>query len=116
VTRYDELRPVLAGRLVTRPRAAWLEALTAAGVPCGSVRSVGEVLDDPQLAARDMIARLEHTAAGAIRALGVPIKLSETPGVVRTPPPQLGEHTDAVLDELGFGVDDIARLRTTGTV
>ncbi len=116
VTCYDELRPLLAARLAERPRAHWLEALTAAGVPCGSVRDIGEVLGDPQLAARDMIARLEHGAAGAIRALGVPIKLSDTPGSVRTPPPQLGEHTDAVLRDLGFDVEEIARLRTTGTI
>jgi crotonobetainyl-CoA:carnitine CoA-transferase CaiB-like acyl-CoA transferase len=116
VTRYDELRPLLAARLLERPRAQWLEALTAAGVPCGSVRDVGEVLGDPQLAARDMIAHLEHAAAGAIRTLGVPIKLSDTPGAVRTPPPQLGEHTDAVLRDLGFAAEEIARLRATGTV
>ncbi|MGH9330585.1 MAG: CaiB/BaiF CoA transferase family protein, partial [Vicinamibacterales bacterium] len=60
VTRYTELRPILAARLAERPRAAWLEALTAAGVPCGSVREVGEVLGDPQLEARGMIARLDH--------------------------------------------------------
>jgi len=116
VTRYDELRPLLAARLGERPRAQWLEALTAAGVPCGSVRDIGEVLGDPQLAARDMIARLEHAAAGAIRALGVPIKLSDTPGTVRTPPPQLGEHTDAVLGDLGFAAEEIARLRATGAI
>ncbi|HEX2340889.1 MAG TPA: CaiB/BaiF CoA-transferase family protein [Vicinamibacterales bacterium] len=116
VTRYDELRPLLAARLLERPRAAWLEALTAAGVPCGSVRSVGEVLADPQLAARDMIAHLDHAAAGAIRTLGVPIKLSNTPGGVRTPPPRLGEHTDAVLRDLGFPEEEIGRLRAAGTV
>ncbi len=116
VTHYDELRPLLAARLLVRPRAQWLEALTAAGVPCGSVRDVGEVLGDPQLAARDMIAHLEHTTAGAIRTLGVPIKLSDTPGAVRTPPPQLGEHTDAVLRDLGFAAQEITRLRATGTV
>jgi crotonobetainyl-CoA:carnitine CoA-transferase CaiB-like acyl-CoA transferase len=116
VTRYDELRPLLAARLLERPRAAWLGALTAAGVPCGSVRSVGEVLADPQLAARDMIAHLDHAAAGAIRVLGIPIKLSSTPGVVRTPPPRLGEHTDAVLRDLGFPEEEIGRLRAAGTV
>jgi formyl-CoA transferase/CoA:oxalate CoA-transferase len=116
VTRYDQLRPILAGRLIGQPRAAWLTALTAAGVPCGSVRSVGEVLADPQLAARDMIAQLEHAAAGAIRALGVPIKLSDTPGAVRTPPPQLGEHTEPVLRDLGFTNEEIDRLREGGTV
>lgn len=116
VTRYDDLRPILAARLAGRPRQAWLDALTAAGVPCGSVREVGEVLGDPQLEARDMIARLDHAAAGAIRTLGVPIKLSDTPGAVRTPPPQLGEHTDAVLRDLGFATEEIVRLRASGTI
>jgi crotonobetainyl-CoA:carnitine CoA-transferase CaiB-like acyl-CoA transferase len=74
------------------------------------------VLADPQLAARDMIAQLEHAAAGAIRALGVPIKLSDTPGAVRTPPPQLGEHTEPVLRDLGFTNEEIDRLREGGTV
>jgi crotonobetainyl-CoA:carnitine CoA-transferase CaiB-like acyl-CoA transferase len=116
VTWYEDLRPILAARIAERPRAAWLEALTAAGVPCGSVREVGEVLRDPQLEARDMIAGLEHAAAGTIRALGVPIKLSDTPGAVRTPPPRLGEHTESVLRDLGFAPDEISRLRSNGTV
>jgi crotonobetainyl-CoA:carnitine CoA-transferase CaiB-like acyl-CoA transferase len=80
------------------------------------VRSVGEALGDPQLAARDMIAHLEHAAAGAIRALGVPIKLSDTPGAVRTAPPRLGEHTDAVLRDLGFGDEEVGRLRAGGVI
>jgi formyl-CoA transferase/CoA:oxalate CoA-transferase len=112
VTRYSALRPILASRLRDRTRAEWLDVLTKAGVPCGSVRSIGETLTDPQLEARDMIARLEHAAAGAIRTLGVPIKLSDTPGTVRTPPPTLGEHTESVLRELGF--DDQAIVRICG--
>jgi crotonobetainyl-CoA:carnitine CoA-transferase CaiB-like acyl-CoA transferase len=87
-------------------------AIDLSQLPCGSVRSIGETLTDPQLEARDMIARLEHAAAGAIRTLGVPIKLSDTPGAVRTPPPTLGEHTHFVLRELGF--DDQAILRIGG--
>jgi crotonobetainyl-CoA:carnitine CoA-transferase CaiB-like acyl-CoA transferase len=63
-----------------------------------------------------MIAHLEHAAAGAIRALGVPIKLSDTPGAVRTAPPRLGEHTDAVLRDLGFADVEISRLRAGGAV
>lgn len=111
VTNYDALRPLLAARLRERPRAEWLDALTRAGVPCGSVRAIGEVLADPQLEAREMIARFEHAAAGALRALGVPIKLSSTPGAVRTPPPRLGEHTDAILRELGLDATGIRELR-----
>ena len=97
ITHYDTLRPQLAERLRARPRGEWVAALKSAGVPCGSVRSVAEVLTDPHLEARDMIQQLEHAAAGAIKVLGVPIKLSDTQGAVRTPPPALGQHTDEIL-------------------
>ncbi len=110
VTAYDELRPLLERALRTRPRHAWIEELTAAGVPCGAVRDLDQVLSDPQLAARDMVVELEHPVAGAIRVLGVPVKLSESAGAVRTPPPSLGQHTDHVLQDL-LGLDEGARTR-----
>jgi len=113
VTQYEELRPLIADALGRHPRQYWIERLTAAGVPCGSVRDLQEVFDDPQLAAREMIAELEHTTIGPLKMLGVPVKLSGTPGAIRTPPPRLGEHTDAVLQrDLGFDADAIARLRS----
>jgi crotonobetainyl-CoA:carnitine CoA-transferase CaiB-like acyl-CoA transferase len=67
---------------------------------------------------RDAIAlALEHAAAGPLKLLGIPVKLSDTPGAVRTPPPRLGEHTDAVLrHDLGLDAGAIARLRATGVV
>ncbi len=116
VTSYDELRPFVADRLRERPRAFWIERLTAAGVPCGSVRNFQELFDDPQLAAREMIADVEHATIGQLRALGVPVKLSDTPGAVRTPPPTLGQHTDAVLQELGFKADAVAELRRKNVI
>jgi crotonobetainyl-CoA:carnitine CoA-transferase CaiB-like acyl-CoA transferase len=112
VVNYDALRAVVAAALATRPRAVWIAALTAAGVPCGAVRDIPGVLADPQVAARRMIEAVEHVAAGSVRVLGVPIKLSDTPGAVCTAPPRLGEHTDAVLDELGLAAEEISALRT----
>jgi crotonobetainyl-CoA:carnitine CoA-transferase CaiB-like acyl-CoA transferase len=112
VTAYDELRPFVADRLRTRPRQHWIEGLTAAGVPCGSVRNLQELFDDPQLEAREMIARVEHATIGQLRTLGVNVKLSETPGAVRTAPPMLGQHTNAVLrDDLGLSAADVEALR-----
>jgi len=112
VTAYEELRPFVADRLRTRPRQRWIERLTAAGVPCGSVRNLQELFDDPQLQAREMIACVEHATIGALRTLGVNVKLSQTPGSVRTAPPTLGQHTDAVLhNDVGLSADDIAALR-----
>jgi crotonobetainyl-CoA:carnitine CoA-transferase CaiB-like acyl-CoA transferase len=117
VTAYDELRPLLDDVFRTRPRQAWIDDLVAAGVPCGAVRDVGQVLGDPQLAAREMVAELDHAVAGAIRVLGVPAKLSATPGQVKTPPPTLGQHTDAVLEEL-LEIDAVERdrLRAAGAI
>jgi crotonobetainyl-CoA:carnitine CoA-transferase CaiB-like acyl-CoA transferase len=112
VTAYDVLRPFVADRLRTEPRQFWIDRLTTAGVPCGSVRNLQELFDDPQLGAREMIARVEHATIGQLRTLGVPIKLSETPGTIRTPPPTLGQHTGAILErDLGFSADAIAALR-----
>ena len=112
VTAYDELRPFVADRLRTRPRQHWIERLNAAGVPCGSVRNLQELFDDRQLEAREMIARVEHATIGQLRTLGVNVKLSETPGGVRTAPPTLGQHTDAVLqNDVGLRADEIEALR-----
>jgi formyl-CoA transferase/CoA:oxalate CoA-transferase len=112
VSGYNDLRPPIARALAQHPRSYWIDRLTAAGVPCGSVRDLGEVFGDPQLAAREMIVSLEHAAAGAVRLLGVPVKLSDTPGSVRMPPPTLGQHTDTVLaHDLAMSADAIAALR-----
>ena len=117
VNGYRELRPLLAARLRERSRAEWIRDLTAAGVPCGSVRTVAEVLGDEHLHARAMIEVLEHAAAGTVRVLGVPIKLSHTPGCVRTAPPILGQHTDDILTrDVGLTAAEIGALRASGTV
>jgi formyl-CoA transferase len=111
VANGQALRERLSQRLRERTSADWIAALTAAGVPCGAVRDVRSVLIDPQVDARAMIAEVEHAACGLVKVLGVPLKLSETPGSVRTAPPTLGQHTDRVLTELGMTADGIAALR-----
>jgi formyl-CoA transferase/CoA:oxalate CoA-transferase len=117
VTGYDTLRPLLADCLRARPRAHWIATFDAAGVPCGSVRSLDEVFADPQLTARAMALELAHAALGPVRVLGTPLKLSETPPSIRTPPPRLGEHTGAVLaDDLGLSREEIDALRAKGVV
>ena len=117
VENYAELKPILVDRLRTRSRAEWIAALNAQGVPTGAVRDVAEVLNDPQLAAREMIQAVEHATLGSVRALGIPIKLSHTPGTVRTAPPTLGQHTDQILrTDLALSDAEIARLRATAAV
>ena len=100
------------------PRAqTTFSLLTKAGVPCGSVRDLHEVFNDPQIAAREMIALAEHATIGPISLLGVPIKLSDTPASVRTAPTILGQHTAAVLQEdLGMSPYELTVLQARGVI
>jgi crotonobetainyl-CoA:carnitine CoA-transferase CaiB-like acyl-CoA transferase len=116
VLNYDVLRPVIAETFARRSRADWLEGLGNAGVPAGAVRDVGEALRDEQLLARCMVESVEHPSTGVVQVLGVPVKLSSTPGAINRPPPRLGEHTGAVLQELGLDPTRIGELQQAGVI
>ena len=114
VQHYAELQPIVATAIASRTLNDWLTRLRDAGVPVGAVRNIEAVLDDAQTAARAMVAPVTHATAGPLRVLGVPIKLSDTPGAVRSAPPVLGQHTAAVLGELGLSpaaIDALAAAR-----
>ena len=116
VANEAALKTLIAPVLLSRSREEWIRDLTAAGVPCGAVRSVPEALSDPQVTARRMIEAVEHAVLGPLKVLGTPIKLSGTSPSVRTAPPTLGQHTNAVLGELGVSADDVTRLRARGVI
>ncbi len=117
VEHRDELRTLLVERLQKRSVTQWIEALKEAGVPCGAVRDLDQVFTDPQIIERAMVVAMDHPAAGAIRVLGVPVKLTDTPGEVRTPPPTLGQHSEQILaNDLGYTAEEIARLKDDGTI
>ena len=91
-----------------------LRLLGEAGVPCGATLDTGEVLADPHLRAREMIVDLDHPTRGTYHTVGCPVKLSDSPAVLRRPP-LLGEHTTEVLASLcGLSADDVQILRTQG--
>jgi crotonobetainyl-CoA:carnitine CoA-transferase CaiB-like acyl-CoA transferase len=98
---YDSLRTLLAGKLKTKSRAEWRGILEEAGVPSGNIHTVKEVFEDPQIQARGMIAQVNHSTIGQLRLVGIPIKMSESPGEIRLPPPRLGEHSEEILSSLG---------------
>jgi crotonobetainyl-CoA:carnitine CoA-transferase CaiB-like acyl-CoA transferase len=93
-----------------------LAALDAAGVPCGPINSIADVAADPHALAREMVVELEHPRAGRTRALGLPVKLSRTPGKVARPAPLLGQHTREVLEEFGFSSAEVDALYAQGAV
>ncbi|MFT3667128.1 MAG: CaiB/BaiF CoA-transferase family protein [Pseudoxanthomonas sp.] len=116
VRHRDALVPMLQSAFHARGRHAWLTALEGAGIPCGPVNDLADVLADPQVRARGMIVETAHPLAGAVPMVGSPLKLSATPVTSPRAPPMLGQHTDSVLREAGFSDDEIAALRASGAI
>lgn len=111
-----QLTPILADELRRRPSAAWLDRFEAAGVPVGPVHQIGDMLSDPQVAARDMVIEVDHPRAGRTRAIGAPIKFSETSGDLARPAPLFGQHSREILEQLGYTAAEIAALSRDGAV
>ena len=117
VTNYEWLRATLAGVFHTHQLDPLVIKLRQDGVPCGAVRSIDEVVADPQIVARAMVETVTHPLLGALRMLGIPTKLSDTPGAVRLPPPLLGEHTRRVLlNDLGMSEGEVTRLEEDAAI
>jgi len=100
----------------TRNTDDWVAIFEKTGVPAGPVKSMKQVLDDPQTRARDMVIRIDHPVAGEVDALGLPIKFSNGNGVTRRGAPLYGQHTVEVMRELGYAQADIERLVELGAV
>ena len=112
-----QLKAVLNQIFPMRTVGQWIAALDAAGIPCGPINSIDQVLEDPQVKARNMIVDVIHPVAGHLRMPGLPIKLSDTPGEVLHAAPLLGQHTEEILAELlGFSADHVAALRASHAI
>jgi crotonobetainyl-CoA:carnitine CoA-transferase CaiB-like acyl-CoA transferase len=111
-----ELQRELEEVLVTESTDTWVRRFEEAGFPAGPIYDYQQVFEDPHTIERRMLEEYEHPVAGTVKTLGIPVKLSETPGAVRLPAPLLGEHTDDVLTEVGIDADRAAELRTRGVI
>jgi crotonobetainyl-CoA:carnitine CoA-transferase CaiB-like acyl-CoA transferase len=112
----DVLTATLTPIFKHRSSAEWLRRLEEAGVPAGPVLEVGQMHGDPQALAREMIVQTEHPTAGHVKAIGLPIKFSDTPGGVRRAAPLFGQDTREVLREHGYSVSEIQRLAADGAI
>jgi crotonobetainyl-CoA:carnitine CoA-transferase CaiB-like acyl-CoA transferase len=100
----------------TRTVAEWVEVIERAGVPCGPINRVDDVVNNPQVQARNMIAELSHPNVPDLRIPNSPLKLAETPAAIKRPPPLLGQHNEEILAELGYEAEAIAELRRKGVI
>ncbi|MFQ5658460.1 MAG: CaiB/BaiF CoA transferase family protein [Candidatus Methylomirabilales bacterium] len=116
VRHYRKLGTLLQPIFHQRTTAEWLALLEKGGVPAGPIYDIAQVYEDPHIRDRDMVVELDHPVAGKIKNIGIPVKLSLTPGEIRRPAPLLGQHTDEVLLWLGLDSSEIARLRQVGAI
>lgn len=116
VRNVDALDAALEVTLSTRPVDHWLSTLREAGVPAGPVLTIDQTLSHPQMAARQMVARMPHPTLGEIGVTGIPTRLEGTPGAITRHPPLLGEHSRAVLAELGMSESEVEALVEQGVL
>ena len=114
--REVELAATLEETFSTQTTAHWMKTLDEAGVPCGPINDLDQVYNDPHVLARNMLVEQEDPEIGTLKNIGIPVKLSETPGRIRRRAPDLGEHTREVLLEAGYSAGDVDKMREAGAV
>ncbi len=116
VSNRPALAEILGKVFATRDADEWLTILREAGIPCGPINTIPDVFEHPQAQARSLALETEHPTAGPVRVTGFPYKFSQTSAEVRQPSPLLGQHTDKVLELLGYSDKEVMALREQKTV
>tara|TARA_B100000586_G_scaffold186094_1_gene136764 strand:- start:678 stop:1352 length:675 start_codon:yes stop_codon:yes gene_type:complete len=108
----SELNAIFA----TKPTDHWVDLIVEAGVPCGPINTVSDVVSNPQVLARNMIAEVDHPKVPNLKFPGSPLKLTDSPATIRRVPPMLGQHNEEVLGEVGYSPEQIADLKERGVI
>jgi len=111
VENREEIVKIIGDLIAAKYGEEWLKILTDAGVPCGPIYTVDKIFSDPQVLHRQMLQELDHPKVGKIKVAGTPVKLSDTPGEVKSAPPVLGQHTQEILTQLGYSDKDVTKLK-----
>ncbi|MEM1885025.1 MAG: CaiB/BaiF CoA-transferase family protein, partial [Candidatus Jordarchaeales archaeon] len=116
IEKGEELHKIIQEIIEGRTLEEWLKVFEENDVPCGPVNEICQVFLDPQVLHREMVVEVEHPRAGKIKQVRFPLKFSEEWCMIRRPPPMLGEHTEEILKELGYSVEEIGELRRKGVI
>ncbi len=116
VAHRDQLIPLIVAKTKQQPSHVWIELMQAQGVPCGPINDLAAVFADAQVQHRGLRSTVSHPLLGEVPQVANPLRLSSTPVQYHRAPPLLGEDTEAVLEELGYGKEVIAELRQEGVI
>lgn len=116
VENRKELTDILEKSFSMKPVKEWIELFESVKIPCGPVNKFSDILNDQHMKDREMVIEYEHEVLGNLKMIGTPIKLSRTPGKVKSAPPKLGEHTESILKSLGYSSDEIKELEEFGVI
>ena len=114
--RRERINAEIAAYTVRKPTQFWVEAFAEAGVPCGPIHRMDEVFADPQVRTLNMGPEVEHPRLGNLRMVGQAAKLARTPQKMRCATPDLGQHTEETLAEIGMTASEIASLREQNVI
>jgi crotonobetainyl-CoA:carnitine CoA-transferase CaiB-like acyl-CoA transferase len=112
----QQLIEMIAGVMKAKPIAHWQDAFRRHEVPCSAVNTIDKVVVQPQVLAAQMIQQVELSGLGMMSMPGLPIKFGDSPGSIRLAPPRLGQHTEAVMQELGYEAAQIAQWAGSGVI
>jgi crotonobetainyl-CoA:carnitine CoA-transferase CaiB-like acyl-CoA transferase len=114
--KKEEVISAFRDIFLTKTRDEWVKIMRLQDTCVAPVYSIDEVISDPQVMERDMVVEINHPSLGKVKQVGIPIKLSETPGAIRRLPPRRGEHTEEILLELGYNRQAIDELRSSEAI
>jgi crotonobetainyl-CoA:carnitine CoA-transferase CaiB-like acyl-CoA transferase len=106
----------LSALFAQKTTAHWVDLIVEAGVPCGPINTVADVVSNPQVLARNMIAEVDHPNIPNLKFPGSPLKLADSPATIRRVPPMLGQHNEEILEEAGYSPEKIADLKERGVL
>jgi crotonobetainyl-CoA:carnitine CoA-transferase CaiB-like acyl-CoA transferase len=111
-----QIKAAIQEVIAQKPKSHWIDYLNKAGVPCGTAMNLSEVFADAQVRHQEMVLEVAHPGHGAVKMVGFPVKLSGTPCRVERPAPELGQHTNEILQNLGLKPEKITELHNRGII